>query len=225
MAHCHYRHQRGRQRFGYRQVYHCRRKITIAADVFTEVRDYEIIFRANNYLNISLTQAIVLPAAPTLTADTIDNIIGNPIEITFTDDEAWRTAITAVNVDGSDLAADKYTIAAGKITIIADVFTVAKNYSITVWADGYDDATVTQSIVIEQTMMAGYIYTIAGNGTTGYLGDGGAAVYAQLNSPRYLTIDSNGNTYIAQYGNNCTAKWLPWYHYYGSREWKCRLCR
>ena len=181
-------------------------KITIAADVFTEVRDYEIIFRANNYLNISLTQAIVLPAAPTLTADTIDNIIGNPIEITFTEDETWRTAITAVKVDGSDLAADKYTIAAGKITIIADVFTVAKNYSITVWADGYDDATVTQSIVIEQTMMAGYIYTIAGNGTTGYLGDGGAAVYAQLNSPRYLTIDSNGNTYIAQYGNNCIRK-------------------
>ena len=181
-------------------------KITIAADVFTEVRDYEIIFRANNYLNTSLTQAIVLPAAPTLTADTIDNIIGNPIEITFTEDEAWRNLITAVNVDGSDLAADKYTIAAGKITITADVFTAAKNYSITVCADGYDDATVTQSIVIEQTMMAGYIYTIAGNGTTGYSGDGGAAVYAQLNSPRYLTIDSNGNTYIAQYGNNCIRK-------------------
>ncbi len=43
----------------------------------------------------------------------------------------------------------------------------------------------------------GIITTIAGNGTAGYSGDGGAATAASLNSPNSVAIDKKGNLFIA----------------------------
>ena len=48
----------------------------------------------------------------------------------------------------------------------------------------------------------GIMSTIAGNGTSGFGGDGFAAINANLNSPKCITLDSSGNLYIADYGNN-----------------------
>ncbi|NDJ14727.1 MAG: hypothetical protein EBY17_26620, partial [Acidobacteriia bacterium] len=48
----------------------------------------------------------------------------------------------------------------------------------------------------------GKITTIAGNGTAGFSGDGGAAPSAALNSPAAVAVDSAGNLYIADQGNN-----------------------
>ncbi|HTX77479.1 MAG TPA: choice-of-anchor D domain-containing protein, partial [Terracidiphilus sp.] len=42
----------------------------------------------------------------------------------------------------------------------------------------------------------GIISTIAGNGTAGYAGDGGAAIYANLSSPTGVAVDSQGQVYI-----------------------------
>jgi uncharacterized protein (TIGR03437 family) len=47
-----------------------------------------------------------------------------------------------------------------------------------------------------------YISTIAGNGTPGYTGDGGAATTAELNFPTGIAVDSSGNIYIADSLNN-----------------------
>lgn len=49
----------------------------------------------------------------------------------------------------------------------------------------------------------GIITTIAGGATAGYSGDGGPAVNAQLNNPRGLAVDSQGNLYIADASNSC----------------------
>ncbi|PCH67244.1 MAG: hypothetical protein COC01_06190, partial [Bacteroidetes bacterium] len=48
---------------------------------------------------------------------------------------------------------------------------------------------------------AGIITTIAGTGTQGYSGDGGAATLAQLSSPAGVEVDAQGNVYIADQGN------------------------
>ncbi|MGB0064807.1 MAG: RHS repeat-associated core domain-containing protein, partial [Terracidiphilus sp.] len=48
----------------------------------------------------------------------------------------------------------------------------------------------------------GNISTIAGNGTAGYSGDGGAATGSEINAPRGSFVDSAGNVYIVDYSNN-----------------------
>ena len=54
---------------------------------------------------------------------------------------------------------------------------------------------------IRMVNSTGIITTIAGVGTSGGSGDGGAATAAQLNSPRGVAIDIHGNVYIADSGN------------------------
>ena len=48
----------------------------------------------------------------------------------------------------------------------------------------------------------GTISTVAGDGTEGFSGDGGAATAAQLNAPTGVTLDNAGSLYIADWGNN-----------------------
>ena len=49
---------------------------------------------------------------------------------------------------------------------------------------------------------SGVISTIAGNGTLGYTGDGGAATSAELVFPTGVSLDSAGNLYITDQGQN-----------------------
>ncbi len=49
---------------------------------------------------------------------------------------------------------------------------------------------------------SGVLTLVAGNSRAGFSGDGGAAVTAQLNGPQGLAVDSTGNLYIADAGNN-----------------------
>ena len=53
-----------------------------------------------------------------------------------------------------------------------------------------------------QAMTAGDIYTVAGDGTRGYSGDGGPATSAELNDPETVTLDSAGNLVIADTTNS-----------------------
>jgi len=48
----------------------------------------------------------------------------------------------------------------------------------------------------------GAIATVAGNGTAGFSGDGGPATAAQLNNPEFIAVDTTGNLYISDNGNN-----------------------
>ncbi len=52
----------------------------------------------------------------------------------------------------------------------------------------------------------GIITTVAGNGTPAYSGDKGSALAASLNGPRSVAVDTLGNFYIGDTGNNTVRK-------------------
>ena len=54
---------------------------------------------------------------------------------------------------------------------------------------------------IRKVDLSGAITTVAGNGIQGYLGDGGPALSAELSWPNDIALDSQGNLYIADSGN------------------------
>ena len=53
------------------------------------------------------------------------------------------------------------------------------------------------------------ITTIAGTDTNGFSGDGGPATSAQLNTPRSVAVDADGNVYISDYINSRVRKVTP----------------
>ncbi|MFZ0276443.1 MAG: NHL repeat-containing protein [Candidatus Sulfotelmatobacter sp.] len=56
--------------------------------------------------------------------------------------------------------------------------------------------------VREVTASTGVISTVAGDGTCGYSGDGGAATSAELNSPSGVAVGTHDNVYIVDLGND-----------------------
>jgi sugar lactone lactonase YvrE len=63
-------------------------------------------------------------------------------------------------------------------------------------ADSYDNR------IREVVKSTGNIITIAGNGYTGFSGDGGPATSAMLNDPFGVAVDSSGNVFFSDQGNN-----------------------
>jgi trimeric autotransporter adhesin len=59
---------------------------------------------------------------------------------------------------------------------------------------------------IRKVDSAGNISTVAGTGTDGYSGDGGAATSAELASPTGVSVDGSGNLYIADSNNHRVRK-------------------
>lgn len=55
----------------------------------------------------------------------------------------------------------------------------------------------------------GVLTTVAGNGTAGYSGDGGAATSASLKAPSDVVVTASGNLYIADTGNSCVRRVSP----------------
>jgi secreted PhoX family phosphatase len=53
-----------------------------------------------------------------------------------------------------------------------------------------------------RAMTAGDIYTVAGDGTSGFSGDGGPAAAAELAKPEGLAVDGSGNLLIADTVND-----------------------
>lgn len=59
---------------------------------------------------------------------------------------------------------------------------------------------------IRRVDSTGQISTVAGDGTQGFSGDGGPATSAELNLPSSVAVDSTGNLYIADFGNQAVRR-------------------
>ncbi len=59
---------------------------------------------------------------------------------------------------------------------------------------------------IRKVDTAGTITTVAGNGTEGFSGDGGAATSASLGQPNSVAVDGAGNLFIAEFSNHRVRK-------------------
>ncbi len=59
---------------------------------------------------------------------------------------------------------------------------------------------------IRKVTTGGVITNVAGNGTSGYSGDGGQATAAELSYPTTVTVDASGNLYIVDNGNEIIRK-------------------
>jgi sugar lactone lactonase YvrE len=62
--------------------------------------------------------------------------------------------------------------------------------------DGYNER------IRKVSAATGVITTVAGNGTSGYIGDGGPATSAELASPEGVALDGAGNLYIVSYNHS-----------------------
>jgi uncharacterized protein (TIGR03437 family) len=56
--------------------------------------------------------------------------------------------------------------------------------------------------VVRRVDTRGIVTTVAGNGSSGFSGDGGPAINASLNNPVGVTVDAAGNLYISDQKNN-----------------------
>jgi uncharacterized protein (TIGR03437 family) len=71
-------------------------------------------------------------------------------------------------------------------------------------ADGAGNVYIADTLdhAVRKVTPDGVIHTLAGTGNPGYGGDGGPASKARLSLPSAVAVDSNGNVYVADTGNN-----------------------
>ncbi|WP_410512272.1 carbohydrate binding domain-containing protein [Paenibacillus sp. BR2-3] len=134
------------------------------------------------------------PAKPQeLLSDSSNNRISQPIELTFTDNENWRSAIQTVKVNGTALEAGKYTLIPGKITIDSSVFPTEGNYTITIEAERYVSAAVVQTILGNDNNLV--LNGSFGNGKESWStwsGEGGASQFTVNNGVADILITAAG---------------------------------
>src|ERR1700691_1814011 len=75
-------------------------------------------------------------------------------------------------------------------------------YGVAVDASGNLFIADTYNSRIREVSASGIITTVAGNGASGFSGDGGPATSASLNQPYCVTVDASGNLFIADNGNS-----------------------
>ncbi len=108
---------------------------------------------------------------------------------------ASNDIITTVAGSGSaGYSGDKGAATSAKLTI-PDSVAVDSSGNIYIADTG-------NNVIREASASSGDIATIAGNGTSGYSGDNGKSTSAKLNSPYGVALDSSGDIYIADTGND-----------------------
>ena len=102
---------------------------------------------ATGYKDQTVGFAPPAPSAAPVLAYATTATVGEDVVLGFTDNAAWRAAITSIKIDGT--AIDMGTLAAivaGEITLDSSLFATAGSYTITVSATNYVDAVITVGV-------------------------------------------------------------------------------
>jgi trimeric autotransporter adhesin len=131
-------------------------------------------------------------------ADSKNNVIREVPAVTVTSPVAM-TAGNIYTVAGNQAAGAGYAGNNGPAASaqLNDPFMIAVDHALSIFIADSDNNVIRQvagSGVSGKTQ--GNIYTVAGNHTAGFSGDGGAATAAELNAPKGLAIDGSGNLLI-----------------------------
>ncbi|MCD1259435.1 S-layer homology domain-containing protein [Paenibacillus athensensis] len=110
---------------------------------------YTIEITSTGYKKVSVQQTVLI-TSPALIADRSQNDTKHNLDMTFTDNTAWRAAVTAVEYNGTVADSSMYELTAGKLTFFAGKLPVG-THQIVVKATGYPDATVTQAVIRPST--------------------------------------------------------------------------
>ncbi len=97
----------------------------------------------------------------------------------------------------------------GTITSLYTAGSVSSPFGVAVDASGNVYTSSNGEVRVKKTTPGGTTTTVAGNGATGYTGDGGPATSATFNNILGIAIDPSGNLYIADAGNNVVRKVTP----------------
>ncbi|MEW9699953.1 discoidin domain-containing protein [Paenibacillus sp. SI8] len=168
---------------------------------------------AGKLVNVNPQSTTNLGTPPVLTADGTQNTVGQPIDITFADNTAWRGAINAVTVDDTAVAANQYTVTAGKLTLNAALFPIAKSYAITVKATGYSDATVSQAIAAAPSVNLALNKTATSSANPlqaanfAFDGNPGTRWESASSDPQWISVDLGSTQSV----NRVVLNWEPAY--------------
>ncbi|WP_461080471.1 NHL domain-containing protein [Spirosoma flavus] len=157
---------------------------------------------------------------PISLAQIISTVAGNGSEnVTATSAQLNSPMSVAMDGSGNLYIADYENHRIRKVGLSGVITTVAGNgtpgYSgdggtaieaqlgnpISVAVDGGGNLYIASNNRIRKVNTAGVITTVAGNGTSGYSGDGGMATSAQLSAPWGVAVDGSGNLYVADQSN------------------------
>ena len=132
----------------------------------------------------------------------------------------------AVDQSGNLFIADSYNLRIRRVTPTGIITTVAGNGIAGYSGDGGAATNASMQVpaglavdkqgnlylvdqynhAVRRVSPTGVISTVAGNGSSGYAGDGGPAAKALLNNPVCVAADARGNLFIADNGNNRVRK-------------------
>jgi sugar lactone lactonase YvrE len=144
------------------------------------------------------TYQMNLPAAPAPAFSVAAGSYQGAQTVSISDSVTGATVYYTTNGALPTASSSQYS---GPITVSNSETIVA-----TAIAPGYSvSAPATAQYVIDSSS-APLIYTVAGNGTPGWSGDGGPATFAELAYPGQTALDSAGNLYIADLYNQVIRK-------------------
>jgi hypothetical protein len=155
-----------------------------------------------------------LGAGPTIGTVAVDAVIDEPVGVAVDGAGNFYYTDSGDNLIGKVDHSGNLTIIAGTGTAgFSPDGTVATSAQLSspsaIVIDGAGNIVFTEfgnSTVREIVSATGLIETLAGTGTIGYSGDGGAATAATLSHPEGLAFDSANNLYIADTYNNVIRK-------------------